>query len=171
MPNDAIYVYCNMSNQGETCVYPDIHIATMPNIHWRKENKKLDWYSNLRGGFKFTYESLGPVQMTFLKLLSQEAYQNFTYTCLNSVAWFNNKTFKYDLAIKLRGENGQEFSYEKIKPFIIEDGCKSRINKSKSIFEIRTRKTNQLPIVDFFPKDYGAPDQAFGFSIGPVCFR
>jgi len=24
----------------------------MPNIPWRKESEKTDWYSNLRGGFK-----------------------------------------------------------------------------------------------------------------------
>lgn len=64
--------------------------------------------------------------MTFLRLLSQEVYQNFTYTCINSAAWYNSKTFKYDMSIKLLGENEQEFSYEppSIKPYIITDGCK-----------------------------------------------
>lgn len=64
--------------------------------------------------------------MTFLRLLSQEAYQNFTYTCISSTAWYNSKTFKYDNAIKLLGENEQEFSYDSpaIKPYVISDGCK-----------------------------------------------
>lgn len=52
MPYDAVYVYCNMSSGGETCVFPDIHSSQMPNIPWRKEADKTDWYSNLRGGFK-----------------------------------------------------------------------------------------------------------------------
>lgn len=52
MADDSVYVYCNMTNMGETCVYPDIHTSQMPNIPWRKENNKTDWYSNLRGGFK-----------------------------------------------------------------------------------------------------------------------
>lgn len=52
MIDDAIYVFCNMSAKGETCVFPDIHSSTMPNIPWRKDNNKDDWYSNLRGGFK-----------------------------------------------------------------------------------------------------------------------
>ena len=34
-----------------------------------------------------TYESIGPVQMTFLRLLSEQGRQNFTYSCLNSAAW------------------------------------------------------------------------------------
>lgn len=64
--------------------------------------------------------------MTFLRLLSQDAYQNFTYTCINSVAWYNTNSYKYDLALKLLGENEQEFSYDPpaVKPFIIADGCK-----------------------------------------------
>lgn len=52
MIDDAVYVYCNMSSKGETCVYPDIHSSTMPNIPWRKDSNKNDWYSNLRGGFR-----------------------------------------------------------------------------------------------------------------------
>merc|ERR1712110_926764 len=43
--------------------------------------------------------------------------------------------------------------------------------KSKSIFEVRTKKLGQLPLVDFYPVDYGKPHQAFGFEVGPVCFR
>lgn len=56
MADDSVYVYCNMTNMGETCVYPDIHTSQMPNIPWRKENNKTDWYSNLRGGFKVSFE-------------------------------------------------------------------------------------------------------------------
>lgn len=109
--------------------------------------------------------------MTFIRLLSQEAYQNFTYTCINSAAWYNTKNYKYDLSIKLLGDNNQEFSHESNKPFVIIDGCKSRKSKSETIFEIRTEKLAQLPIVDFYPIDYGMPNQAFGFSVGPVCFK
>lgn len=52
MPDDAIFVYCNLTSAGETCIYPDLQSRRMPNIQWRKENEKGDWYSNLRGGFK-----------------------------------------------------------------------------------------------------------------------
>lgn len=52
MNDDAVYVFCNMTAEGETCLFPDIHSSTMPNIPWRKENEKDDWYSNLRGGFR-----------------------------------------------------------------------------------------------------------------------
>lgn len=188
MPDDAIYVYCNMTREGETCIFPDQHSASVPNIPWKKENNKTKWYSNLRGGSKvaktnfllkfrncsflqITYDTAGMVQMTFLKLLSEEGYQNFTYTCINSVAWFDSKTQTFDLSLRLRGDNGLEFSHRSAKPFVITDGCKSGKGKKQTVFEIRTKKVVQLPIVDFFPVDYGMPNQAFGFSTGPVCFR
>lgn len=75
------------------------------------------------------------------------------------------------MAIKLLGSSGQEYSYSGLKPTLLFDGCKSRDSKSESIFEIRTEKLNQLPIIDFMPVDYGQPNQAFGFAVGPVCFK
>lgn len=109
--------------------------------------------------------------MTFLKLLSEQAYQNFTYTCINSVAWYNSKTQNFDMAIKLLGHNDQEFSNAAIKPQVLVDGCKNRKSKSETVFDLRTRKLEQLPITDFYPVDYGMPNQAFGFLAGPVCFK
>lgn len=43
--------------------------------------------------------------------------------------------------------------------------------KGETVFEIRTKSMKRLPIVDFFPVDYGMPNQAFGFEIGPLCFK
>lgn len=172
MPDDAIYVFCNMTGSGETCVYPDLQSSKMPNIPWRKEvGGKEEWYSNMRGASKVTYETVGVVQMTFLRLLSQKAHQNFTFTCVNSAAWYNQRTFNYDQAIKLLGDNEQEFSAKGVRPNVILDGCKNRKGSSKTVFEIRSDKLGQLPIIDFFPVDYGQPHQAFGFEVGPVCFK
>ena len=46
-----------------------------------------------------------------------------------------------------------------------------RKGESKTVFSLQTKKRSQLPVKDFFPVDYGLPHQAFGFEIGPVCFR
>jgi hypothetical protein len=69
MSDDAVFVYCNITGSGETCVFPDMHSSHMPNIPWRKEGDKNDWYSNLRGGFRVsigvklkTVNSLGKIQ-------------------------------------------------------------------------------------------------------------
>ncbi|EAA02247.3 AGAP012765-PA, partial [Anopheles gambiae str. PEST] len=168
-----VYVFCNMTAAGETCVFPDIHSSQMPTIPWRKENDKTDWYSNLRGGFRISYETVGTVQMTFLRLLSQEAYQNFTYACMNSVAWYSTKDESYDNAIRFLGENEIDIGYDnsKIKPTVLVDGCKTGRSKSETVFEVRTPKLQYLPIIDFYPVDYGLPQQAFGFQVGPVCFK
>merc|ERR1711911_278560 len=57
---------------------------------------------------------------------SQNAYQNITFTCVNSAMWYNQRTFKYDQAIKLLGDNEQEFSAQGVRPNVIIDGCKVR---------------------------------------------
>lgn len=172
MTDDAIYVFCDMVAKGETCVHPDIHSSQMPNIPWRKENDRTDWYSNLRGGFRISYETVGTVQMKFLRMLSQEVYQNFTYTCMNSVAWFNSNTENFDSSIKFLGDNDMEIGYEAyMKPTVISDGCRTGRSKSESVFEVRTKKVDFLPIIDFYPVDYGQQQQAFGFQMGPICFK
>lgn len=194
MADDAVYVYCNITNMGETCVHPDIHTSQMPNIPWKKENNKTDWYSNLRGGFKvsinefnqsitmiksllsffvlqITYETIGVVQLNFLRLLSQQAYQNFTYTCINSVGWYNTLNDDYDSSLRLLGANDDEFSHAGIKPQITMDNCKTRKSKGETVFLIESKIMQQLPLVDFYPVDYGLPHQAFGFTVGPICFK
>lgn len=78
--------------------------------------------------FQITYEAVGPVQMNFLRLLSQNAYQNFTYTCINSAAWYNAKADSYDMAVKFMGENSVQFSSDPSSPKVdvTVDGCKVR---------------------------------------------
>lgn len=174
MPDDAIYVYCNMTADGETCVFPDIHSASIVNIPWRKTANSEALFSDLRGGFQITYEAVGAVQMTFLRLLSTSAYQNMTYTCVQSRAWFDEENLNHEKAIRLIGQEEHVFSIETNKPDVLSDGCTSRVPSpggGSTIFEIRTSHLETLPLVDFQPRDYGLPNQAFGFTAGPVCFK
>lgn len=173
MPDDAVYVFCNMTVSGETCVFPDVHSSKIINIPWRVAREDA-WFSDLRGGFKITYESTGVVQMTFLRLLSSYAYQNFTYTCVQSKAWFDEDNLNHNKAIKLMGEDEQIFSIDTIKPNVLTDGCATKSGvpgKTRTVFEVRSKKLAHLPLVDFQPTDYGLPNQAFGFEAGPVCFK
>merc|ERR1712037_983760 len=169
MPDDAVKVWCNMESGGETCVSPDVHASRMPNIPWRKSTE--GWYSTLRGGFRISYDSMGPVQLPFLRLMSSQAHQNFTYTCINSAAWYDSRIGNYENAIKLQGDNEVEFTAEENKPNVILDGCKAKRAESKTVFEVRTEKLGELPLVDFYPVDYGQQQQAFGFEVVPVCFK
>lgn len=78
--------------------------------------------------FQITYETIGVVQMTFLRLLSQEGHQNFTYTCINSAAWYNVNSNNFKSAVKLLGENEEEIAYENpsLSPNVLSDGCRVR---------------------------------------------
>lgn len=63
--------------------------------------------------------------MTFLRLLHSQAAQNFTYHCMNSVAWFDSRAETYSASIKFLGYNDQEFGYSTSqKPIVARDGCK-----------------------------------------------
>lgn len=81
--------------------------------------------------FQITYEAVGTVQMNFLRLLSDNGYQNFTYTCINSAAWFNAKDGSYDLSVQFMGEDAVQFSSKPGQPKVnvLTDGCK--VNASK----------------------------------------
>ena len=75
-----------------------------------------------------TYEAVGTVQMNFLRILSEEARQNFTYSCINSVAWYSAQSDSYDLSLKLMSANEMEIGYDTTSPAInvLVDGCKVR---------------------------------------------
>lgn len=68
--------------------------------------------------------SINMVQMTFLRLLTASARQNFTYNCHQSIAWYDMSSASYDKALRFLGSNDEEMSYEN-NPHIkaLYDGC------------------------------------------------
>jgi collagen type V/XI/XXIV/XXVII, alpha len=96
-------------------------------------------------------------------------YQNFTY----SVAWFNSNSENCDSSLKFLGDNDVEIGHEMhgVKPTVLVDGCRTGRTKSETVLEIKTKKVDYLPVIDFYPLDYGQQQQAFGFQMGPVCFK
>lgn len=68
--------------------------------------------------------SINMVQMTFLRLLTASARQNFTYSCHQSVAWHDATSDSYDKAMRFLGANDEEMSYDN-NPYIkaLSDGC------------------------------------------------
>ena len=84
---------------------------------------------------QFDYAQEGPaaiaasVQLTFLRLLSNEASQNLTYHCKNSVAYMDQTTGNLKKALLLQGSNDVEIRAEGNSRFtysVLEDGCKVR---------------------------------------------
>lgn len=91
--------------------------------------------ANLLLGFgpQFSYAQDGPaasaanVQLTFLRLLSTEASQNFTYHCKNSIAYMDQASGNLKKALLLQGSNDVEIRAEGNSRFtysVLEDGCK-----------------------------------------------
>lgn len=86
------------------------------------------------------------VQMTFLKLLSSAARQNFTYICHQSVAWYDAKADNYDKALRFLGSNDEELSYDNnpyVKP--LTDGC-SVISQTAQLAAFST-KPRQIQLI------------------------
>lgn len=63
---------------------------------------------------QFTYKA-DKVQLTFLQLLSTEAHQNVTYHCRNSVAYFDQRSGSFDLALEMLTSNDVELVARKPK--------------------------------------------------------
>lgn len=172
---DSFKVYCNFTAGGETCIYPDKKSEGVRISSWPKE-KPGSWYSEFKRGKLLSYldvegNSINMVQMTFLKLLTASARQNFTYNCHQSAAWYDVLSGSYDKALRFLGSNDEEMSYEN-NPHIkaLYDGCASRKGYEKTVIEINTPKIDQVPIIDVMINDFGDQNQKFGFEVGPACF-
>ncbi|CAB1437925.1 unnamed protein product [Pleuronectes platessa] len=179
---DAIKVHCNMET-GETCVYPSESTVPMKNWYNSKniKEKKHVWFSEaMTGGYQFQYGTDGAdtedvsIQMTFMRLMSNQASQNVTYHCKNSIAYMDAATGNLKKALLLQGSNDVEIRAEGNSRFtysVSEDGCTTHTGSwGKTVIDYKTSKTSRLPIIDIAPMDVGAPDQEFGVEVGPVCF-
>ncbi|KAK3087331.1 hypothetical protein FSP39_004747 [Pinctada imbricata] len=161
---DKMKVWCNMTGDGATCVYPLDRTRRSPQA-FHKLEKNNNFFGGLENGFSIEYPDA--IQLRFLREHSDRATQTFTYYCKNSVAWKNPVGDK-SKALVLEGANKFQFKTAKWKNVI--DGCQTNSGNGKAIFELNTSKVQRLPLVDFMPRDYGQPDQEFGFEVGPVCF-
>lgn len=132
------------------------------------------WFGEeMENGFLFTYAA-DASQLQFLQILSSSVYQNITYHCRKSVAYYDSVGKSYKKAIIFSSADDHEIvgaTRPKYQYKVSTDGCKNRKRDwSKTVFEFQMDKTTRLPIEDFAPADIGDSDQAFGLEIGPVCF-
>uniref|UniRef100_W5MMV9 Collagen, type XI, alpha 1a n=1 Tax=Lepisosteus oculatus TaxID=7918 RepID=W5MMV9_LEPOC len=172
---DSFKVYCNFTAGGETCIYPDKKSVGVRLSSWAKESPGT-WFSEFKRGQILSYVDLegsqiNMVQMTFLKLLSASARQNFTYNCQQSVAWHDVTTDSYDKALRFLGSNDEEMSSDNnVYIKALYDGCACCTGACETVLEINTPKIDQVPIIDVMFNDFGDPNQKFGFEVGSVCF-
>ncbi|MBN3298085.1 CO1A2 protein, partial [Amia calva] len=178
---DAIKVHCDFTT-GYTCIYP--HPASFARKNWYRssQDKKHVWFGEtIIGGTEFAYndESLTPqmmaTQLAFMRLLANQATQNITYHCKNSVAYMDAETGNLKKAVLLQGSNDVELRAEGNSRFtfsVLEDGCTRHTGQwGKTVIEYKTSKPSRLPILDIAPLDIGGADQEIGLDVGPVCFK
>lgn len=169
--DDAIQVYCDF-HLNATCIHPKK--GKTENKKWFFGPDGYKWFAKEFDDLpQFVYDC-DPIQLTFLRLLSNRAKQIITYHCLNSSAWFKQSTGNYEYSIKLKAENGIEIHAQgtkKYKPTILLDECKIKDGTwRRTILEVNTSKTHRLPINDVAVHDVGDAGEEFGLEIGPVCF-
>ncbi|KFR03324.1 Collagen alpha-1(V) chain, partial [Nipponia nippon] len=170
---DSFKVYCNFTAGGETCVFPSKDVQEVSEMGGQLGVRGP---STASGGRVFSYtdsesQPLGVVQLTFLRLLSVSARQNFTYHCHRSVAWHSTTSGDHQRALRFLAANEEELSYD-TSPYIkaVMDGCAARKGSSRTVLEVSTPRLEQLPLLDVRIMDFGEPGQRFGFEVGPVCF-
>jgi len=179
--SDAIKVFCNFDTR-ETCISAQPGSIAQKNWFRTTQAKKHVWFGEtINGGTEFAYndETLSTqsmaTQLAFMRLLSNQASQNITYHCKNSVAYMDDESGNLKKAVLLQGSNDVELRAEGNSRFtfnILEDGCTRHTGEwSKTVIEYRTNKPSRLPILDIAPLDIGGADQEFGLDIGPVCFK
>ena len=73
--------------------------------------------------FQFAYNVTIP-QFNFLRLLSLEAKQIFTYKCVNSIGWEDQVNGNMDRAFELMGYNEEVITHEYPDLNVLTDTCK-----------------------------------------------
>ncbi|KAF1466516.1 Collagen alpha-1(V) chain, partial [Pygoscelis antarcticus] len=167
---DSFKVYCNFTAGGETCIPADPlqpHFSHASGCRPSLTRFPLPQFSYVDS----ESQPLGVVQLTFLRLLSVSAHQNFTYHCHRSVAWHSTTSRDHQRALRFLAANEEELSYD-TSPYIkaVMDGCAARKSSSRTVLEVSTPRLEQLPLLDVRVMDFGEPGQRFGFEVGPVCF-
>jgi len=163
---DAIEVWCDMAHEGATCIK-----AKKSQERAKRYRSESDdsWFGDY--GFKFDYNMSIP-QWNFLRLLSSEARQRFTYRCESSIGWEDENQNNYDKAVLLLAANDEILTYGNAYITLIKDTCKDGKGKGEVVLDIETSEVDLLPVIDYRSLDFTrSKHQKHGFELGKVCFR
>merc|ERR1712002_1019216 len=173
--NDAVLVHCDKETK-ETCISPNTDFQ-VEKKNWGNFNDQYKWIlGDLQDG-KIEY-SMSTPQMKLLQMLSYNVRQNFTYHCKDSFAFkdSNGKEYASPLKIKVDNEHveklsvnseSREFVYD-----VIQDECANAKHGiwRKTVLEIKSKISEELPILDVATHDIGDFNEEFGLEVGAVCF-
>jgi len=162
--NDAILVYCKFTeDSAETCLQPER--STFKGQRWTKNTRPGQYFmEEMVNGKEFDYNS-DLRQLKFLQMLSGSARQSLTYTCLNS------SPFGARLTSASGDDLDSALGRHKRSTYIdLVDHCVKDNQWHEAVFNIRTQKTDTLPVLDVLLFDVGQENQQFGVELGMVCF-
>uniref|UniRef100_A0A670IH23 Fibrillar collagen NC1 domain-containing protein n=1 Tax=Podarcis muralis TaxID=64176 RepID=A0A670IH23_PODMU len=168
---DAFKVFCNFTAGGETCLFPDKKVEGWP----RERTEATPISPSFCYQFSYVDADGNPMQvtqLTFLRLLSAIAHQNFTLLCQNVAAWYEADTNSHTRALHFLAFNGVELMHNSTEALVqaLYDGCQVRKGQERTVLQVVTQRVEQLPLADVAVQDFGDTNQKFGFELGPVCF-
>jgi hypothetical protein len=154
--NDAVLVHCNAVNH-ETCIY-----SKTPTVEKMKHYEGEDHFVWVKKdihdepGWEY---AANIVQIKMIRLLSERARQNVTYSCKNS-----------NSELRVLTDDEHIVDIAKVGK-VVKDDCKIKDNTWRSsVYEIETEELDTLPIQDIASKDIGDKNEEFGIEMGPICF-
>lgn len=173
--SDAVLVECRR-NTLESCIKP-ADSFNVDNKNWGNFDDSYKWVmADLKKSDMIEYAMSIP-QMKLLQMLSTDARQNFTYHCKNSFALTNEKGVQSSNPLKFKMDNEDvdtlavKVESRRIMYDVIHDECATKSwTWGKTQIEIRTKNSEQLPVLDVATHDIGGYDEEFGLEVGPVCF-
>lgn len=155
---DAFLAHCMFDDDRmETCIQPQKTKYEEISYTPVKKNRFTWFLEEIRSEDDTFKYDVSTSQLNHLRISSGMVRQNLTYHCLNSRA---------KIMVMTRDEQ------EMASLDVLSDEC-SRMDGEwrKSVFEVQTRDTDQLPIQDVAVMDIGEKNQRFKLQVGPICFE
>eukprot|EP00111_Clytia_hemisphaerica_P002234 TCONS_00006265-protein len=176
-PSDAMFVFCNFTRGGETCVYPDDNAASDQDFSY--DMQKNDWFSRSKRGFMIGYKFVRKSQLKFLRLLSDSVHQKVELKTQRNI---NIEKISFR-ALSHANSETHLLDQQVVKSF--KRNCKNDKCASESMLSTDDERMDLLPITDF-KLNTSLQDNSqldvnlnsidtdtiyFTLHVGPVCFQ
>lgn len=137
---------------------------------WTKVTKSQWFAKEILGGAEFDYK-IDAIQLKMLQMHSTTARQRVTYKCMNSDptgAVLMSSEFE---TLETLPNKQQPYSAVKVETFGNCDKASNANRWGEMVFDVKSERSESLPLLDIRLKDVGLSNQEFALSLGEVCFN